>query len=132
MLAQRLALGRKLRVLGLVVVVTRSAGVAEVLFEMADVAAFAIAGRRIGAAARHTARCVVDGALRRRGSDRLFAQPLFALEQRIVLQELLDFLIEFERRELQQTDRLLELRSKRQMLGQPELERMLHDSENSV
>ena len=55
------------------------------------------------------------------GCARLLLAALLALEQRVVLQEALDFLVEFERRQLQQPDRLLQLRRQRQVLRKSEL-----------
>ncbi|MNC87506.1 hypothetical protein D3C83_32350 [compost metagenome] len=43
----------------------------------------------------------------------LFRNVIIALEQGIFLQEALELLVEFERRKLQQADRLLELRGER-------------------
>ena len=53
--------------------------------------------------------------------QRFVAQPVLAFEQGIVLQKFFDFLVQLERRQLQQPDRLLKLRCQRQMLRQPEL-----------
>ena len=50
------------------------------------------------------------------------------LEERVLLEHLLDFLVQLERRELQQADRLLQLRRQRQMLRQSELKCGLHVS----
>ena len=54
-----------------------------------------------------------------RRAPRLFFIGL--LEQWILLQQPLDFGVQFERRELQQPDRLLELRGQREMLAEFEL-----------
>ena len=51
---------------------------------------------------------------------------VLALEQRVLLQEALDLLVELDRRQLQQPDRLLQLRRQREVLGEPELEGVLH------
>ena len=51
---------------------------------------------------------------------------LLALKQGIFLQSLFDFLIQFQRRELQKPDRLLQLRGQCKMLRKPELESLLH------
>ena len=48
------------------------------------------------------------------------------LEQRVLLQHPLDLGVELERRELQQSDRLLKLRRQREVLRELELERGLH------
>ena len=61
--------------------------------------------------------------LRRRG---LVALLLFFLEQRIFLQDALHLRVELERRQLQQPDRLLQLRRQREMLRELELERLFH------
>ena len=50
------------------------------------------------------------------------AAVVFTLEQRILLQDAVEFLAELQSRELQQADRLLQLRREREVLGQPELE----------
>ena len=51
---------------------------------------------------------------------------LFRLEERVLFHHLLDLLVQFQGRELQQTDRLLQLWRQRQMLGQADLQRGLH------
>src|SRR6266700_732159 len=51
---------------------------------------------------------------------------VFALEQGIVRQELLELLIQFQRRELEQADRLLKLRRQRQVLRELQLQGLLH------
>ena len=53
---------------------------------------------------------------------------VFALEQRIVLQQALDFLVEFECRQLQQPDRLLQLRRQGEVLAELELKTVFHES----
>jgi hypothetical protein len=80
---------------------------------VAGIAVFPVSRRSIGAAAGHAARAVVDAAVERRRTRGFFAHAVFALEQGIVLQELFDLLIEFERRQLQEPDRLLQLRRER-------------------
>jgi hypothetical protein len=57
---------------------------------------------------------------------RRFARVV-ALQQGVFLQGLVDFGVEFQRGKLQQPDRLLQLRRQGQMLGEPELESLLHD-----
>jgi hypothetical protein len=52
---------------------------------------------------------------------RRFRSTVFAFQQRVVLEQALDFLIEFERRQLQQSNRLLQLRRQRQVLRESEL-----------
>jgi hypothetical protein len=51
---------------------------------------------------------------------------ILALERRVLHQQALDLLVELDRRELQQLDRLLQLRRQRQVLGESELKRRLH------
>lgn len=51
---------------------------------------------------------------------------LVALEQRVFLQEGLDFLVQLKRRQLQQPDGLLQLGRQREVLGKLELKGMLH------
>ncbi len=63
---------------------------------------------------------VVSGAAAECSPALLFG-ALLALQQRIVLQEALDFLIQLERRQLQQSDRLLQLRRQREVLRELEL-----------
>ena len=46
---------------------------------------------------------------------------LLDLEERVLLEHLLDFLVQLERGQLQQPDRLLQLRRQREVLRQPEL-----------
>src|SRR5689334_15196612 len=136
MLAQGLCFRRELRIFGFVVVVAAGAGaVAEVFVEVVAVAGLRIGGVRAwlggigGAAVRRGAAIVIERAASRRWWFVGFLAAAFvALEQRVVREEFLDFLIELQRRQLQQPDRLLQLRSERQVLRQPELERMLHDS----
>ena len=47
-------------------------------------------------------------------------------KQRIALQRQLDLLLKLKRGQLQQADRLLELRSHGQLLAEPELQTLLH------
>jgi hypothetical protein len=47
-------------------------------------------------------------------------------EQRVFLQQPLDFGVELQRRQLEQPDRLLQLRRQRQVLAELELERRFH------
>jgi hypothetical protein len=123
-LAQGLRFGGDLRVFDFVVVVARPA-VAVVFVEAGGFhAAVGIGGARVGLAVGARGRRGAGHELRRagrRGNYRFLAQTVFALEQRVFLQKFFDFLIELERRQLQQPDRLLQLRRERQMLGQPEL-----------
>jgi len=58
---------------------------------------------------------VVDGAVGQEayGTVERIVEPL---EQGVVAQDLLDLLVQFERGQLQQADRLLELRREREML----------------
>src|SRR5207249_3008938 len=51
---------------------------------------------------------------------------IFTLEQRVVRECLIDLLIQFERGQLQQPDRLLQLRRQRQMLRKSELKAWFH------
>ena len=46
---------------------------------------------------------------------------LFRLEKGVLVQHLADFLVQLQRRQLQQADGLLQLGRERQMLGQPDL-----------
>jgi hypothetical protein len=48
------------------------------------------------------------------------------LQERVVVQHLVDFLAELQRRELQQPDRLLQLRRQRQVLGDAERQPRFH------
>ena len=64
------------------------------------------------------------GALDQRLERRAFVAVGF--EEGVALQHLLDFLVEFERGELQQADGLLELGCQREVLRQPELQCGLH------
>ena len=73
-------------------------------------------------------RCIGSDALAvhaRREHARL-RSAFVALEQRVLLQESLELLVELQRRKLQQSDRLLQLRSEGEVLGEPELEGVLH------
>src|SRR3970282_167079 len=54
-----------------------------------------------------------------RGRDGLLARVVVALEQGIFLEDALELLVELEGGELQQADRLLQLRREREVLGQP-------------
>jgi hypothetical protein len=64
-------------------------------------------------------------ARRRLGGRRLVvAVDLF--QQRVFLQQAVDLGVELERRELQQPDRLLQLRRQREVLGELELEGLFH------
>src|SRR6185312_7186942 len=47
-------------------------------------------------------------------------------QKRVLVQHLLDFLAQFQRRELQQPDRLLQLRRQRQMLRDAKRQALLH------
>ena len=49
-----------------------------------------------------------------------------ALEQRVLLEHAVDLGVELERRQLQQPDRLLQLRRQGEVLGELELERLFH------
>ena len=60
----------------------------------------------------------LSGAVARRWRGRLHILPL---EQGILLQQFLDFLVELQRGQLQQPDRLLQLRRQRQVLRESEL-----------
>ena len=102
--AQGLRLGRNLGILDFIIVVARSA-VAVVFLETRSVgAAMRVAGGRVSVGIiRGGDGCGGLGGARRRRS-RLFGQAVLAFEQRIVLQEFLDLLIEFHRRQLQQPD----------------------------
>ena len=51
---------------------------------------------------------------------------LLGLEERVLLEHLLDFLVQLERRQLEQPDRLLQLRRQRQVLRKADLEGLLH------
>jgi hypothetical protein len=51
---------------------------------------------------------------------------LVRLQERVLFEHLLDFLLQLERRQLQQADRLLQLRREGQMLREPYLQRRLH------
>ena len=53
-------------------------------------------------------------------------EVFLGLEERVLLEHLLDFLVELERRQLEEPDRLLQLRRERQMLRETELEGRLH------
>ncbi len=78
-----------------------------------------VAGRRLGRRRR------IDARELRGGRQRLVvAFDLF--EQRIFLQHPLDLGVQLDRRELQQTDRLLKLGRQRQVLRELELEGLLH------
>jgi hypothetical protein len=57
---------------------------------------------------------------------------LLGLEERIRLEHLLHLLVQLERRELQETDRLLQLRRQRQVLREPDLEGCLHAGRRAV
>ncbi len=59
----------------------------------------------------------------RRRKRRVFLCPF---EQRVIKQVLFQFVFEFDRRQLQQSDRLLQLRGQRKMLRKPELEGWFH------
>ena len=59
----------------------------------------------------------VGGKRGRRGGCGSSSSLVVALEQGIFLQEALDFLIELQGRQLQQPDRLLQLRREREVLG---------------
>src|SRR5262245_41079921 len=72
-------------------------------------------GRRLGAA-RALGRSLA-------GSGGLF----LGFEERVLVEHLLDFLLQLERRQLQQADRLLQLRRQRQMLREADLKRWFHD-----
>ena len=48
-------------------------------------------------------------------------------EEGVLFEHLLDFLVQLERRQLQQADRLLQLRRQRQMLRQANLQGRFHD-----
>jgi hypothetical protein len=61
------------------------------------------------------------GSYDRFGGDGRLARVVFALEQRILLEDALELLVQLQRGELQQADRLLQLRREREVLGQPEL-----------
>ncbi len=56
----------------------------------------------------------------------------FALEDRILRERLFDLLVELHRRELQQADRLLQLRRERQVLREPELQCGFHLSREAA
>ena len=71
------------------------------------------------------------GALVSRGADALESElhrrvVFLDIQEWVLLEHLLDFLVQFQRRELQQPDRLLQLRRQRQVLRQPDLERGFH------
>src|SRR3989304_119540 len=128
MFAQRLRFGGELRVLGFVVIAA-GAAVAEVFFgEAFTRPVLRFARSAVGAARRR----VFQRAGQRRCADGFFADAVVAFGQRIFLQEFFAFLVEFKGGTLQQPDRQLQLRRQRQMLGQPELERVLHGSGRRV
>jgi hypothetical protein len=53
---------------------------------------------------------------------------VLAFQQRVVLQHLLQFLVQLQRRQLQQPDRLLQLRRQGEVLTELELETVFHES----
>ncbi len=68
---------------------------------------------------------MADGAISQQ-AHRMVQRVIDAFQQWIVGQYLFQFLVQFEGRELQQADRLLQLRRQRKMLGSAELERLFH------
>ncbi len=114
-------------------------------FEVGDDDAVRAAGRVVARGVR----CHVAGVVRRRRVEVLVeAGPLHrpvavqldgrmhrvvdALEQRVLGERDLDFLVQLERRQLQQPDRLLQLRRQREMLRDAELEDLLHVVANGL
>jgi hypothetical protein len=98
-----------------------------------------IVGRQLGARvvgllARLRGRLVRRGArgrvrvARHHDCSRGIALSVLALEDRVLHQQALDFLVELDGRELQQADRLLQLRRQREVLREPELEGWFHRS----
>ncbi len=79
--------------------------------------------RRARIRARRHARPLVS---RSASGSNAGAAVFLGFEERVLLEHLLDFLVQLERRQLQQADRLLQLRRQRQVLRQAELERGLH------
>jgi hypothetical protein len=65
---------------------------------------------------------------RRIGGRRLSSlrRGFVGLEEGVGLEHLLDFLLQLDGRQLQQPDRLLQLRRQRQMLRQAQVQRLLH------
>ena len=62
----------------------------------------------------------------RAGGEGAGVPRLVPFQQRVFLQGLVDFGVEFQRGQLQEPDRLLQLRRQRQMLGNPELKSLPH------
>mmetsp|Transcript_42777 Transcript_42777/g.69785 ORF Transcript_42777/g.69785 Transcript_42777/m.69785 type:complete len:363 (-) Transcript_42777:210-1298(-) len=104
------ALGAVLPVLAL--------GAAEVLgAQFGGIAALGLAGRGLGAALGRRVRSQLGRA------DR---ELLLRLQQRVAGEHLLDLLVQLQRRQLQQPDRLLQLWRQRQVLTEADLESLLH------
>ncbi|MCY1229462.1 hypothetical protein D9M72_418260 [compost metagenome] len=102
---------------------------AAIVVAVAAVAIAVIVTRAVGAGlaialglCRGGRRCAlqVDRAIGRH-AQRAFDPVVLALEQRVFRQRLFDLLLQFQRGELQQPDRLLQLRGQGQMLGKTEL-----------
>ena len=87
-------------------------------------------GQRFGlhllAGAEHLGRAVGGVALA------VGLRVVVALEQRILGEDLFDLLVQLDGRELQQADRLLQLRRQRQVLGEFELQRLLHGLQSEM
>src|SRR5262245_14788606 len=80
-----------------------------------------VAGRLFGGSRFGGGGCRLRYAKGRVRGGGLLAGAVLALEQGIFLQHALQLLVELQRRQLQQADRLLQLRGEREVLGQPEL-----------
>ncbi len=76
-----------------------------------------------GSAARSDSRSPARSAGRQPLGERLEARRrlFLGLEERVLLEHLLDFLVQLERRQLEQPDRLLQLRRQREMLREADL-----------
>jgi hypothetical protein len=108
-------------------------GAAEVgsAVDRGDVVATAVAGA-VGAGLGGAFALAFTGPL---GAREAFRQRLecrrrffLGLEKRVLLEHLLDFLVQLERRQLQQPDRLLKLWRQRQVLTESDLKRLLHSA----
>jgi hypothetical protein len=78
-------------------------------------ALFALAGRGWRVGRGGGLRAIVDRTVRQQ-AHRAVERIVEAFEQRVLAQDLFDLLVEFERGQLQQADRLLELRCQRKVL----------------
>ena len=114
MMAQRRAFRGDLRVIVVVGVVAAAAAVRRFV-KRRECVGLGWSGRLLGRCRAGLGELL--GAIERRGNRRLIGGALVTLEQRVILQKALELLIELQCRELQQPDRLLQLRGQGEMLG---------------